>query len=73
VIEHVLADLLRAAIAPLAEELRLLRVEVERLRQALPPLLVTTREAAERLGISEFTVRRQIKVGTIPARRVGRS
>jgi excisionase family DNA binding protein len=38
-----------------------------------PPKLVTVADAAETLGVSEVTVRRRIKDGRLPSKRVGRA
>ncbi len=70
-IEEVLASVVRAAVEPLARELRDIRVEIERLRHAVPPQLVSIRDAAEFLRLSESTLRRRIKAGDIPYQRIG--
>lgn len=36
------------------------------------PTYLTLKEAAERMRVSEFTVRRRIKAGVLPAQRDGR-
>lgn len=59
--------------AALAAELRRLVGEVAALRSALPPLLVTADVAAEVLGVSLSTVRRMIRAGDLPTRRLGHS
>lgn len=51
------------AVAPLAAEVARLRQEAEK------PLSIE--QAAARLGISERTVRRRVKDGSLPATRVG--
>ncbi len=61
-----------AAVAPLVAEVEHLAAEVARLREALPPQLVSIEDAAERLGLSGRTVRRRVRDGSIPVRRVGR-
>jgi excisionase family DNA binding protein len=43
------------------------------MQRALPPVLVPVREAAQMLGVSEATVRRQIRDHLLPVRRIGRS
>jgi hypothetical protein len=55
-----------------AGELRRLRLEVERLRQTLPPLLGSVEQAAELAGVSVRTMRSRIRAGDVPTRRVGR-
>jgi len=57
----------------LVAEVAALRAEVASLRSTLPPALVTLAEAAERLGVSVRTLRRRVKDGTLPVRRIGRS
>jgi excisionase family DNA binding protein len=57
-----------------ASELRRLTEEVRAgLRRLAPPMLATLPEAAEHLGVSLSTLRRRIKDGSIPARRIGRA
>lgn len=70
-IEEVFASVVRAAVEPLARELRGLRAEIERLRHAVPPQIVSIRDAAAFLGLSESTIRRRIKTGDIPYQRIG--
>ncbi len=72
-IEEAILAAVRAVVAPLAEELRQTRAAVEALREALPPALLDVHAAAEQLGVSESTIRRQIREGVLPVRRVGRS
>ncbi|AGC43303.1 hypothetical protein MYSTI_01974 [Myxococcus stipitatus DSM 14675] len=71
-LEESIAEAVRAAVAPLATEVKRLAAEVDRLRRAMPAQLVTARRAAEVLGVNERTVRRRIQDGTIPARQVGK-
>ena len=54
----------------LYEQLQALTAAVQRLA---PPKLVTVADAAETLGVSEVTVRRRIKDGRLPSKRVGRA
>ena len=54
-------------------EVRRLTASVEAMRAALPPMLATIPDAAEALGVSISTVRRSIKSGDLPTRRLGRS
>ena len=70
-----LAALLRLPgdVAELRAEVAALRMEVAALRKTVPPALVDVSTAAERLGLSEATVRRRIKDGSLPSQRVGRA
>jgi hypothetical protein len=71
--DNVLAEVVSAAVAPLADEIRELRATVEALRAASPSRLVTVAELV-RLGYgSPATVRRRIADGTIRCVRHGRS
>ena len=72
-IEEAFAAVVRAEIAPVVAELRQLRAEVAAMRRTLPPMLVTMEEAARHMDVSVATVRRQIRSGSIPVRRIGRS
>jgi excisionase family DNA binding protein len=56
---------LPAEIAHLRAEVSLLRAEVERLRQSQAPVLVTVKEAAQRLSVTPRTVRRYIEQGKL--------
>ena len=60
-----LRDELRAQLAPVVERL-------DALAAAAPPALVTVEQAAERLGLSPATVRRQLACGDLPGVRTGR-
>lgn len=71
-LEDTIAAAVRDAVAPLAEDVRRLTAEVERLRRALPAQLVSVTEAARVLGLDPRTIRRRVQEGAIPARRVGR-
>lgn len=71
-IEETIAAVLEAKLAPLRAEFGRLRVEIESLRRALPPVLVTLPEAARVLGLSLSTVRRRVKDGSLPVRSFGR-
>lgn len=73
VLEAALQAQLDAALAPVRSELRALRDDLAELRRVIPPPLRTVEEAAEALGVSISTVRRGVRDGTIPARRIGRS
>jgi excisionase family DNA binding protein len=72
-LEETIAGLLQTQLAPLIDANRRMAAELERLRQALPAQLVSVPEAARNLGMSPATIRRRIKDGSIPVRRVGRS
>ncbi len=52
--------------------MRALADTVGALRDAMPPMLVDIAEAAERSGVSVSTLRRRIRAGEIPVRRLGR-
>jgi excisionase family DNA binding protein len=58
-------------------ELRHLKLQVVELVKAVsaskPARLVSVSEAAEALGVSEVTVRRRIKDGKLPVKRIGRA
>ena len=71
-LEETLAALLDARLAPMRRAVEELRAEVARLRGSMPPTLVTVPEAAKALGVSQATIRRRMKDGTLPSRRVGR-
>jgi len=73
VIENALAFMLAAQLAPFGVEVRRLAAEVEHLRRALPPMLVTLPEAATVLGVSLSTVRRRARDGSLPVHRLGRT
>jgi excisionase family DNA binding protein len=71
-IEDAIAAAIEAKVSPVLAELRRVTSELEALRRALPPQLVTMTEAARVLDVSLSTIRRQVKDGTLPCRRVGR-
>jgi excisionase family DNA binding protein len=66
VVAAVVSEVVRRELGPLREQLAALAA-------AAPPVLVTVEVAAERLGLSLATVRRQAASGVLPARRCGRS
>ena len=70
--EETLAALLDTKLAPVQAQVGRLTLEVEALRRSLPPQLATMREAAELFGCSLSTVKRRVKDGSLPARRVGK-
>jgi excisionase family DNA binding protein len=69
----VLRKVVRDALADLRAEVRNLAAQVEHLRRSLPAQLVSVQEAAEHLHLSLSTVRRMVKRGDLPSRRLGRS
>jgi excisionase family DNA binding protein len=72
-IEDVIHDAVKAAVAPMQTQVERLAAEVAALRRAQAPRLATVEEVAEQLGLSVSTVRRHVKDGSIPSRRIGRS
>lgn len=72
-IEETIAASLAAHVTPVLAELREVRAELEALRRALPPQLVSMADAAKHLGLSLATVRRRVRDGTLPSRRIGRN
>lgn len=71
-LEETLAAIVEAKVAPFRQDVRRLTEELTSLRHALPPTLLTVVEAAKALGVSVATVRRRVKDGSLPLRRVGR-
>ena len=67
-----LADVVRAAVAPLVHQVAELTAAVEALRASQTPKLVSPAEAATALGLSIATVRRRIADQTLPSRHIGR-
>jgi excisionase family DNA binding protein len=49
------------------------QAEVAKLRAAIPQQMVDLKAADEHLGVSERTVKRWVKEGRVPFRRVGRT
>jgi excisionase family DNA binding protein len=66
-------EIIAAHLTPLRAEVARLADEVRQLRRAMPPLLVTQREAAKTLGVSLSTIQRKVKSGEVPSVRVGKS
>lgn len=71
-LDHAINAAVTAAVSPLCEEIKRLRLEVAALRRALPPALVSVDVAAETLGVSLSTARRRVRDGTWPVKRDGR-
>ena len=71
-IEDTLGAVLEAKLAPVRAEVGRLSAEIQAMRRALPAPLVTLAEAAGVLGVSLSTIRRRVRDGSIPVRRVGR-
>lgn len=72
-IEETIAASIEAHVSPVLAELRRVTAELEALRKALPPQLVSMPEAAKRLGVSLATVRRRVADRSLPSRRIGRT
>src|SRR5712692_3052118 len=70
-----LADEIKAALREVLPrtELGRLAAEIESLRRQLPPSLVTMTHAAKVLGVSLSTVRRKVRDGSLPSRKIGRA
>ena len=60
-----------AAVDALSAEIRELRAEVTTIRRSLPPTLLTVAETAKRLDLSESSIRRRIRDGSLRVVRVG--
>jgi excisionase family DNA binding protein len=69
-IDKTIATLIEAQLAPVRSDLQRLTTQLEALRRALPPLLLTPAEAAQVLRTSLSTVRRRIKDGSLPVNRL---
>ena len=72
-LDAALAEVVGAAVAPLAGEIRELRAEVAALRAVSPPKYGTVKDAARILGVSDQTIRRKAELGEIVSTRIGRS
>lgn len=70
-VEDALAAVLEAKLTPIRAEVGRLAAGIEAMRRALPPLLVSATEAARTLGLSLSTVRRRLREGTLPSKRIG--
>jgi excisionase family DNA binding protein len=55
------------------DEVRELRVAFDALRRGMPPALATMEQAAEALGVSLSTIRRRVRDGSLPCKRLGRA
>jgi excisionase family DNA binding protein len=60
-------------VARLEPQLQAIADELRDLRRQVSPGLFDVREAAARLGVSVVTVRRMVRRGELPSRKVGRS
>lgn len=72
-VDETIAAAVQAQVSPVLSELRRLTAEVEALRRALPTRMLSISEAAEHLGISVATVRRRVRDGSLPSKKLGRS
>jgi len=74
-LDAAIADAVRAAVQPLAEEIRRLTALVEQQRAPTTPAptLLTVREFATHAGLSQCTVRRRISDGSLSSTRIGAS
>jgi excisionase family DNA binding protein len=72
-LEDAFASVLEAKLTPILLEMRQLAAAINSMNRCLPPALLDPGEAAKALGVSLSTVRRRIKDGTLPVRRIGRS
>jgi excisionase family DNA binding protein len=72
-LEEAIEASVAAHVSPVLAELRRVTAELEALRRALPPQLVSMPEAAKRLGVSLATVRRRVRDLSLPSRRIGRT
>jgi excisionase family DNA binding protein len=57
----------------LQAELRSARAELAEIKARLPPSLVSIEEAVRLTGVSESTLRRRIREGSLPVTRIGRA
>jgi excisionase family DNA binding protein len=57
----------------LQEQVQTLTMAVHALAKRIPARLVSVHEAAEALGVSCATIRRKVKAGEIPCRRIGKA
>ena len=64
---------LPARVSALEAQVTALTEAVEGLRRAVPGSFVPVPEAARILGVSLSTMRRRIRVGEVPVKRIGRS
>ncbi len=71
--EETLDARLDARLTPLLAAIERLTGEVAQLRKALPPQLVSPDEASKLLGLSLSTIRRRIRDGSLPTRKLGRA
>ena len=71
-LDTALAEVVGAAVAPLAEELRAVRTELAALRAASPSQWVSQARAAELLAVSTQTITAMARRGDLVSRRAGR-
>jgi len=69
----VIRQAVKDELGELRAEVRALAAQVEHLRRSLPAQLFSVQEAAAHLDVSTVTVRRMVKRGDLPYRRLGRS
>ena len=69
--EDTIGALLDARLAPLRSDLERVTTELAAVRRALPPMLVSLKEAARRMGVSVKTATRRCQSGDWPSRRDG--
>ncbi len=69
--EDQLREVVAAAVAPLAEQMRTQAAELRQLRAVLPPPMGSKKDAARILHVSEKSVDRAIARGDIEVKRVG--
>lgn len=70
--EETIAAVFESKLAPFRVEIVRLTSQLEAVSRALPPPLVTMPEAAKALGVSLSTVRRRVRDGSLPVKRVGK-
>jgi excisionase family DNA binding protein len=71
--EDTIAALLEAKLTPMKQELVRVNQALETMQRMLPPQLLTVAQAAAALKISTSTVRRRMKDGSLPCRRISKN